>query len=40
VLETLEEAVVKEKHTGSSFPALHACNSQYEWLILPFGNWE
>jgi len=37
VLETLEETTVKEKHPGSSFLALHACNSQHEWLVLPFG---
>ena len=37
MLETLEKVVVKEKYPGSSFLALHACNSQHEWLILPFG---
>jgi len=37
VLETLEEAAVKEKHPGSSFLFFHACNGQHEWLILPFG---
>jgi len=37
VLETLEEAAIKEKHLGSSFLANHACNGQHEWLILRFG---
>ena len=37
MLETLEEVAVKEKHHGSSFLALHVCNSQNEWLILSFG---
>jgi len=30
VLETLEEATVKEKHFGSSFIVFHACNGQHE----------
>jgi len=33
VLETLEEAIVKEKHPGSSLLALPA----HVWLTLPFG---
>jgi len=37
MLETLEEATVKEKHLCPSYLALHACNSQHEWLIIPFG---
>ena len=37
MLETLEKEVVKEKHVRYSFLALHACNRQNEWLILPFG---
>ena len=39
MLETLKETVVKKKHLGSCFLALPACNSQHEWLILPFGIW-
>ena len=35
--ETLKKAVVKEKHSGSSFLVVHACNSHHEWLILFFG---
>jgi len=37
VLETPEEATVKENHPGSSFLALHAYNNQHVWLFLPFG---
>ena len=36
MLETLEEATVKEKHLKSSFLALPVCNSHHVWLILPF----
>ena len=31
--ETLNEVAVKEKRSGSSFLAFHACNGQPEWLI-------
>jgi len=37
VLETLEQATVKEKHSGSSCLTLHVCNSQHEWLIISYG---
>ena len=37
MLETLEEAAVKEKHPKSYFLALPVCNSQHVWLIQPFG---
>ena len=37
MLEILEEAIINDKHLGSSFLAIHACNSQHGWLILPFG---
>jgi len=35
--KTLKEASVKEKHPESSFLSFHACNIQYEWLMLSFG---
>ena len=37
MLETLEEAAVKEKHPSSSFFALPVCNNHHVLLILPFG---
>ena len=36
MLETLEEAVVKEKHSKYYFLALPVSNSHHVWLILPF----